>query len=327
MIISKTPLRISFGGGGTDLRSFYHLSSGKVVSATINKYIYVSVHKYFNSSILLKYSKVEEAIGVEQIQHPIIKEALKLVGIEGGVEITVTADVPSGTGLASSSSFTVGLLHALWVYKGVHPSAEQLARDACKIEIGMLGEPIGKQDQYAAAYGGINHFTFNADESVIVRKLLLNNEKRQELNDNLLLYYTGVQRDAREVLLAQVNNSHCPSNYTHLLSMAILADHIGDRFSVADVECVGRALHKGWELKRGLSDKISSPYIDQIYNLAMSNGAMGGKILGAGGGGFFLFHSLVSDQPRLRRVLSFLREVSFGFESEGSRILYAVDNE
>jgi len=226
MIISRTPLRVSFSGGGTDLQAFYQLEPGAVVSTAINKYVFVTVNKRFDDTIRVSYSKTEIVSQVDEIQHPIVREALKLVGIDGGVEIVSIADIPAGTGLGSSSSFTVGLLNALNAYKGCLKSAEELARDACKIEIDILGEPIGKQDQYIAAYGGICHIQFNQDESVCVSPLILRKEVKELLEQRLLLYYVGNSRNARAILSEQKANTRKEDKFRNLKEMRGLSIEI-----------------------------------------------------------------------------------------------------
>jgi D-glycero-alpha-D-manno-heptose-7-phosphate kinase len=325
MILSRTPLRISFAGGGTDLKPFYSRYGGKVLSTTIDKYIYVAVHPYFNNKILLKYSSTEEVDTLDEIQHPLFRESLRLVGITQGVEVTSISDVPSGTGLASSSCFTVGLLHALYTFIGREVTPAFLARQACHIEINVLGEPIGKQDQYAAAYGGLNSFTFYPDESVVAKPLILSPSENVCLSESLMLFYTGLSRDARQVLSKQVSLIPSPSVSSSLLQIMQLTQTMADAIACVDIQSVGELLHKGWVLKRDLHSGISNPAIDDLYSIALKNGALGGKLLGAGGGGFLLLCCLPERQQSVRAALSSLKELPFNLGSHGSEILYPTD--
>lgn len=281
MIISKTPLRISFVGGGTDLRDFYSKDYGSVVSTTIDKYMYITVTKRFDDNIRVSYSKTEITSSVEEIQHPIVKETLKMLGIDGGVEITSIADIPSGTGMGSSSSFTVGLLNALHAFQGKHAPAEQLAREACEIEIETLKEPIGKQDQYIAAYGGLQQIIFNSDESVFVNPIICTKDRKNELNRRLILFYMGTTRPASSVLYEQKKNTESKADI--LRKMRDLTFDLRKLLTEGtDLNEFGRLLHRNWEYKRQLAGGITSEEIDNYYEKAMKAGALGGKILGAG---------------------------------------------
>ncbi|MFH1037497.1 MAG: GHMP kinase, partial [PVC group bacterium] len=284
MIISCAPFRVSFAGGGTDIPFFYHRRRGAVLSAAIDKYIYISVHPYFNArQTLLKYSQNELVDAPAEIKHPVFREVLKELWPQGGVEIVSTADIPSGTGLGSSSSFTVALLHAVYAYRGTFCSKDKLAGKACEIEIDRLGEPIGKQDQYAAAYGGLNFIEFNSDESVVVTPLSLPKENIVKLEKNLLLFYTGEQRRTGEVLGDQREQvSLSEKKFENMGRMAELAFEMRDYLIAGDLRGFARTLHEGWLLKRSLTDKISSGGIDIYYERALENGALGGKLLGAG---------------------------------------------
>ncbi|MFA5439558.1 GHMP kinase [Dehalococcoides sp.] len=325
MIISRTPFRISFAGGGTDLRAFYSLKAGEVVSTAINKYMYITVNKRFDSTIRISYSSTEIVNTVEEICHPIVREALKLTGISGGIEIVSIADIPAGTGLGSSSTFTVGLLNALYAYQGKLLSAEELAKQACRIEIDCLKEPIGKQDQYIAAYGGMCHFRFEPDEYVGVSPLPLKTELKANLSESLLLFYTGSSRQAGTILAEQQATTTRPDsfkNLTYLTELAVscrecLLDH-------AVPKDIGAILHKGWLAKKNLSRGISNPYIDKCYQSALNAGAYGGKILGAGGGGFLLVCAPPDRHTAIRKALSDLPQVDFEFEPEGSKIIYVL---
>lgn len=321
MIISKTPLRISFFGGGTDLAEYYSKDAGMVVSTTIDKYIYITVNKRFDNTIRISYSKTEIVNNVDEIQHPIVKEAMKLVGIDTGIEITSIADIPAKTGLGSSSSFTVGLLNALYAYKGVLVNSETLARQACEIEINILKEPIGKQDQYAAAYGGINYIQFNNDETVFINPIICSKETKEYLNENLLLFYTGITRSASEVLNEQKINTN--KKMDNLNKMKLLSQEF-QKVLVEGKELsrVGKMLHESWLLKRDISNKISNNFIDDTYELALKSGAIGGKILGAGGGGFLMFYCEPHNHSKLKERLSDLEAVDFKFEPQGSKIIF-----
>lgn len=321
MIISKTPFRISFFGGGTDLKDYYKNNYGAVVSTTIDKYIYITVNKRFEDSIRVSYSKTEIVDSVDEIQHPIVRNAMKLVGIHGGIEITSIADIPAKTGLGSSSTFTVGLLNALYAYKGIYVSAERLASEACKIEIEMLGEPIGKQDQYAAAYGGLNYIQFNSDDSVFVEPIICSKETKKYLNNNLMLFYTGMTRSTGEILEDQKKNT--VSKYEVLTNMRDMSKSFKNIISCGkDLNSIGKLLGDAWNLKKQMSNRISNGVIDEYYEKALVNGALGGKILGAGGGGFLLLYCEPNNQEKLRNALNELSYIPAKFEVQGSKIIF-----
>jgi D-glycero-alpha-D-manno-heptose-7-phosphate kinase len=325
VIITRTPLRISFAGGGTDLPAFYRMEAGAVVSTAIRKYMYITVNQRFDSTIRVSYSRTEIARSVDDIQHPIVREALRLTGISGGIEIVSIADIPSGTGLGSSSSFTVGLLNALFAYQGMLKPAAELARLACEIEINILGEPIGKQDQYIAAHGGLCHFQFNPDESVYVSPLVCRNSHRENLEQSLLLFYTGDVRRANAILAEQSAATRQADKFSRLQRMRALAEETRDCFTAgADPESLGKLLHEGWLLKKELAGGISSGIIDEHYQKALAAGATGGKIAGAGGGGFMLLSVPVEKRPAVRHALAGLKEMDFAFEPEGSKIIYVI---
>jgi D-glycero-alpha-D-manno-heptose-7-phosphate kinase len=286
MILVKVPLRISFAGGSTDIPEYYRNNKyGAVCSMAINKYIYIAVRDLpdlFPFKYVLGYSKTELTNEISQIQHPIIKEALRMLDTKS-LDFTSMADIPAGTGMGSSSSFTVGLLHSLNLLQGKFLTKEELAKDACDLEINKLGEPIGKQDQYAAAYGGLNHIRFNADESVDVSPIVLDPEREDLFMTHLRLYYLGTQnRSASAIIKSQKKHG------VELHALKHLADTCVDVFTQGGPDDLGHLLHQGWEYKKALSDKISSPEIDSLYNLALAQGAYGGKLLGAGGSGFLL---------------------------------------
>lgn len=321
MIISKTPLRISFVGGGTDLKDFYKHQPGMVVSTAINKYIYICVHKHFDGkTFLLKYAKTEEGRDVNKIKNEIFREAMKLTGVTG-IEIVSMSDVPvTGIGLGSSSSFIVGILNALYAYKSIHKSAEELAQEACKIEIDILGKPIGKQDQYIAAYGGFKKFVFKPNETVDVEEIVITDDKKKEFDSNLLLFYTGKTRNADTILSKQKANTK--NKLESLVKMKSLVNVTKQCLSDGQIDKIGELLHKNWLEKKQLANGITDPKIDYFYQKAIDNGALGGKICGAGGGGFLLFYCKKENQNRVKKALSNLEEMPFSFELEGTKIIH-----
>ena len=327
MIISKTPFRMSFAGGGSDLKTYYQHGYGSVVSTTINKYIYITVNKRFTDKIRVGYSKIEEVKNIEDIKHNLVREALKLLGItNGGIDIVYMSDLlpaQEGSGLGGSSSLIVGTLNALHAYKGENVSAETLAREACKIEIEILGHPIGKQDQYAAAYGGFNHIKFNADESVFVNPVIFKKEVIEELNNRLLLFYTGINKRSDTILTEQRRNTK--THLDVLNKMVGLSEELLDELKYGNITSFGEILHKGWVYKQKLASNITNPIINSYYEKAKEAGAVGGKILGSGGGGFLLFYCEEKNQNDVRKALSNLKELSFKFEPEGSKIIYVND--
>lgn len=326
MIISKTPMRMSFAGGGSDLRAYYQNGRGVVVSTAIDKFIYITVNKRFTDHIRVAYSKIEYVEKVDEIEHNLVREALKSVGIDRGIDIVYMSDMlpaHEGSGLGASSSLIVGTLNALHAFKGEHVSAETLAKEACKIEIDILGNPIGKQDQYAAAYGGFNHIQFNSDESVFINPIILNKGIREELNRKLLLFYTGLKTRSDILLTEQKNRTE--ENLETLDKMVELADELKKAIEKGDLMEFGNILHMGWEYKQKLASKITNPILNSYYEKARKAGAIGGKILGSGGGGFFLFYCDEEKQDRVRKALSDLKETTFKFEPQGSRIIYVSD--
>lgn len=322
MIMTKTPLRITFVGGGTDLPSYYkNHGPGAVLSAAINKYIHIVVNKKFDSHIRVSYSKTEIVDSVDKIQHPTVRESLRLLGIEGGVEIVSISDIPSGgTGLGSSSSFIVGLLNALHAWLGEYVSPKELAEEAVKIERGILKEPGGKQDQYMAAYGGLDLMEFNADENVVMKPVIMKEEDRHGLKEHLMLMYTGIQRSSTEL---QAKQSSAVTQHTEKYEqMAGLAHELFESMCNGRWRATGAMLDKNWRLKRQLGDGITHSRIDGLYDLALKNGAEGGKLIGAGGGGFLLLFAPPDKHDKIRRALSDLREEPFEFEALGSRVVY-----
>jgi len=323
MIISRTPLRMSFVGGGSDLPAFYRRHGGAVVSTAIDKYVYVNVNQKFDDGIRVAYSKNEEVTSVAQVEHPLVRAAMKYVGLTGGIEITTIADIPSrGTGLGSSSSFTVGLLHVLNAYKGRYVSGEQLAADSCRIEIEICGEPIGKQDQYAAAYGGLNLIEFKPDDSVIVSPIICDRATLAQLQENILVLYTGITRSASEVLRAQTGAEANARNERALKRMVELAYDLRRELQKNNLAAFGEILHENWVLKKGAAAGVSSSEIDGWYEAARAAGAAGGKILGAGGGGFLMLYAPRERHSAITAALPMLRPVSIGFEPLGSRIIF-----
>jgi D-glycero-alpha-D-manno-heptose-7-phosphate kinase len=324
MIISRTPFRVSFVGGGTDLREFYTETYGAVTSTAIDKYMYVTVNRvssYFDYKIRVSYSKTELVKKVKEVRHPIVREALMLMGLDGGLEIHSMADIPSQTGLGSSSSFTVGLLNALHAFKGEHASAEQLAQEACNIEIELLKEPIGKQDQYIAAYGGLKHIRFNPDETVYVDPIICSPDTREALFSNLMMFFTGWSRPASAILSKQKKAT--ADKIGVLTKMRDLTNDLNAVLtSGKDLDRFGRILHENWMLKRELVGGISNTGIDAYYKKACDAGALGGKLLGAGGGGFLLFYVEKQNHDRVRKALGDLMEVEVNFEPQGSKIIY-----
>jgi len=324
MIISRTPFRISFAGGGTDLQAYYKSGYGAVISSTVDKYMYIHVNKRFDHTIRVSYSKTEIVETVDEIRHPIVREALKLVGVTQGVEVTSAADVPAGTGMGSSSSFTVGLLNALYAYIGKHTDAETLASQACHIEIDILKEPIGKQDQYIAAYGGLQYIRFNADETVFVDPVICSKDIKSRLGDMLMMFYTGLIRSAGEILSKQ--SKETGNKIEHLTKMRDLAGKMREILirDDNDLDKFGELLHEGWMLKRGIVSDISNDIINSYYERALKAGAIGGKLLGAGGGGFILLYCPQNKQENVRKELAELKELPFKLEPQGSKIIYVA---
>ncbi len=324
MIITRSPLRISLGGGGTDLPSYYTRHEGFLIAAAIDKYVYIALHQTFIDELIVKYSKMERVDAVNKIKHPIVREAFKSVGVkELNLEVSSMADIPAGTGLGSSGSFTTALLKALHSYKKglVHP--EELAEQACHIEIDRLGEPIGKQDQYIAAYGGITCFEFKKDGHVKAYPIKIDKETLYDLEDNLLLFFTGYSRKASSILKDQDDKSK--RNDQEMIKNLHLIKEFGKRSKEAlekgNLMQFGEIMNEHWEYKRKRSRGISNPKIDRWYELALKNGAVGGKLIGAGGGGFLMFYA--KDNARLRHAMraSGLEEVRFHFDFEGTKVI------
>lgn len=324
MIIARSPLRVTLGGGGTDLASYYREHEGFMVSAAIDRYVYVTVIRPFSPGIYLKYSALEHVEQVADVKHPIIREALALQQLElPQIEITTLADIPAGTGLGSSGSFTTALLKALYTHQRKVAHSQELAELACDIEINRLGEPIGKQDQYIAAYGGIAGLTFHKDHRVTVQPLRVSLSTMFDLEDNLLLFFTGFNRAASGVLRDQhVRSQAKDSAMLHNLDyVKTLGYRSRDALESGHLQQFGELLHEQWEHKKQRSAGISNPQIDRWYSLAMSNGAIGGKLVGAGGGGFLMFYA--AERNRLRQAMTEagLPEVRFRFDFEGTKVV------
>ena len=323
MIITRTPLRISFAGGGTDFKGFYQKDYGAVVSTAIDKFIYVVLKERFDDKIRVGYTKTEMVDSVDEIQHELVREAMRIVGVRNGIEITTMADIPSeGSGLGSSSTVTVGLLNALYAYIGQSVTSETLAREACQIEIDILGKPIGKQDQYIAAYGGLRHFRFFGNEEVESTSIEIDESARQRLGESLLLFYTGVTRESSTVLSEQKRNIR--SKLQTLAQMRNQADELARLLKLGTIASLGQTLREGWQHKKQLASGISNPQIDELYELAMAGGAIGGKVTGAGGGGFFLVCTPPENRAAVRKKLSHLRELPVNLERDGSKIIFNV---
>lgn len=323
MIMVKTPFRISLVGGGTDLPAFYQKNGyGAVVSMSIKKYMYVMIHPYFHDKLRVKYSQTEDVDSIDDLKHPLARECLRLMKLNTGIEIASIADIPAGLGLGSSSSFTVCLLHALHAYQGRHVTKEQLAEEACQIEIDRLKEPIGKQDQYASAYGGLNFVKFNANGSVEVDRFLNNQKILSDLMERLLVFYIGRPRSARDILTEQQNSIGKGDRFKSGQQLVQLTHDMQDALVSGKMNRIGEILHQGWLLKRQLASNITDSEIDRIYSLGLSAGASGGKLLGAGAGGFMLFYCEPDAKENIRKKIN-LREISIEGDSEGSKVIYA----
>jgi D-glycero-alpha-D-manno-heptose-7-phosphate kinase len=324
LIITRSPLRITLGGGGTDLPSYYREYEGFLIAAAIDKYVYVTVMRPFTEGIYLKYSQLEHVAQIHEVKHPIVREAMGLIGFRTPqVEITTLADIPAGTGLGSSGSFTTALLKALYAHRKRHLNQDELAELACQIEIDRLREPIGKQDQYIASYGGITCFTFHRDGRVSATPLRISMETLLDLEDNLLLFFTGFSRNAGDILKDQ--NSRTRNSDRHMLDNLHYVKELGVRSKEAlesgDAIRFGELMHEHWENKKRRSGGMSNPKIDQWYQVALDGGAVGGKLVGAGGGGFLMFYA--RDRNRLRQAMraAGLEEVRFRFDFEGAKVV------
>jgi len=328
MIISRTPLRASLVGGGSDLEAFYRHEPGAVVTTAVRKYIYITVNRKFDSRIRASYAVTEIVDSVAEIRHELIRECLRKVQVDGGIEITSISDIPSqGTGLGSSSSYTVGLLKALYAHKEQHVGAERLAREACEIEIECCGKPIGKQDQYITAYGGLQYIQFNPDGSVLVDPIVCSMTTRHALESNLVLLYTGMTRSADPILAEQKRNLTDARCRRTLRRLVQLADELRFALTANDLEAFGEILHESWTIKKTMAHGVSNGHIDDWYERARAHGAVGGKITGAGGGGFLLLYAPRETHPQIFRALPDLRPVRLGLEPQGSKIIYIEESD
>jgi D-glycero-alpha-D-manno-heptose-7-phosphate kinase len=328
MIISRTPLRISFAGGGSDLPAFCDSEVGAVVSTTITRYIYITVNPKFDRRIRASYAETEIVESVDDLKHELIREALRTTGIDGAIEITSISDIPSrGTGLGSSSAYTVGLLNALHAFSAKLAGADRLAREACEIEIERCGRPIGRQDQYIAAYGGLKYIRFEPGGNVVVEPIICSPATRRSLQDHLLLLYTGQTRLAETILAAQSRNLSSPQTRSGLRRMVEIAHAMREALNADCLDDFGELLHENWLEKRRLADGISSGELDARYEAARRAGALGGKILGAGGGGFLLLYAPPHRHDAIAAALPELRRTGFRFEPQGSRLIFIEENE
>ncbi|MCC6190174.1 MAG: GHMP kinase [Anaerolineales bacterium] len=321
MIIIQTPLRISFFGGGTDFPAFFREEGGCVLTSAIDKYIFVTIKERFDQLLRIGYTRTEMVEAIDEVQHELIREALRKTGVARGVEITTMGDIPSaGSGLGSSSTVVVGALHALYAYLGDSVTAEQLAREACEIEVDILGKPIGLQDQYIAAYGGLRFLEFRTDGRVVGERLPIDARLKRRLNENLLLFFTGVTRQAQSILSEQQRN--ISGRRAVLRAMRQLAHTARVELCAGNLDALGCLLHEGWELKKQLAGGISNSSLDAMYEAARQAGAVGGKITGAGGGGFLLLYCPQEKQECVRHALDGLQELPFQFEPDGSKVIF-----
>lgn len=321
MIIVQTPLRVSFFGGGTDFPSFFKAEGGCVLSSAIDKYIFVTIKKRFDAKLRVGYTRTEMVDNLDELQHELIREALRMTGISEGVEITTMGDIPSqGSGLGSSSTVAVGSLHATYSYLGQLVSAERLASQACEIEIDILGKPIGIQDQYIAAYGGLRFFEFTTNGEIRNEKVALNPGTLRQLNQNTLLFFTGITRQSDAILTEQKKN--IGDRLAILRQMKQLAYEARDALLAGSVDEIGRLLHESWILKQQLASRISNDELNDMYESALRAGALGGKITGAGGGGFLLLYCPHACQETVRSALHPLQELPFTLEADGSKVIF-----
>ncbi|MEE8413235.1 MAG: GHMP kinase [Dehalococcoidales bacterium] len=324
MIISQTPFRVSFFGGGTDYPAWYEENGGAVLGTTIDKYCYITCRHlppFFEHKHRIVYSRMEQVLNTEDIDHPSVRETLKFMEITEGMEIHHDGDLPARTGLGSSSSFTVGLLHALYALKGMMPSKKQLAMDAIHVERDIIQENVGSQDQVLAAFGGFNRIDFSGKNDIDIQRITVKPERLKLLQDHLMLFFTGFSRIASEIAAEQIQQT--PNRTRELSEMYCMVDEgIKILNGNNDLSDFGKLLNESWQLKRSLTDKISTPQIDDIYSAALEAGAIGGKLLGAGGGGFILFFTKPEVQPKVRAKLGNLLHVPFKFENQGSQIIF-----
>ncbi|MEZ5317442.1 MAG: hypothetical protein R2752_08600 [Vicinamibacterales bacterium] len=325
MIVSKTPFRVSLAGGGSDFAEYYHQRPGRVVTAAIDRHMYVTVNRRFDDSLRVSYTRTEIVDHVDALQHDLIREALKMTGIVSGVEVTTIADLPAGIGLGSSSTLTVGVLNALYAFKGEWHSAADLAERACHIEIERLGRPIGKQDQYIAAFGGLQDIRFNPDDTVAVQPVVSTPAVRERLRRRLLLFFTGMQRDAGDVLAeARRRLGSSEESRAHVDGLVAIADRVRQALAEGRIDGLGRCLDVSWQLKKRMASGVTNGTLDDFYGLAREAGADGGKVSGAGGGGCLLLFARPAARRAVRASMrdAGLREVPFGLDPEGSRIIH-----
>lgn len=320
MIIVQSPLRISLFGGGTDFPDYYLQEGGCVLSTAIDKFIFVVIKQRFDDKLRIGYTRTEMVDSVDEIQHELIREALRMTGISRGVEITTMGDIPAGSGLGSSSAVTVGALNAMYTYLNDGTSAARLAREACEIEIEKLKKPIGVQDQYISAYGGLRFIEFHTDGEIEVEKVKLNASLKRCLNESLLIFFTGVTRQADTILAEQqVNIARRMAVLREMKQMAYTARQ---ELEAGNIDALGQLLHESWLLKKQLASRISNGFIDDIYQTARAAGALGGKILGAGGGGFLLLYCPFHRRESVRSALQNLQELPFQLEPDGSKVIF-----
>jgi D-glycero-alpha-D-manno-heptose-7-phosphate kinase len=320
MIITKTPCRLSFAGGGTDLYDYYNRDYGAVISTSIDKYVYVAVNKKFDDNVRVSYSETENVETAHLLKHGVIREALKFANVKKKIEVVTVSDIPGkGTGLGSSSALAVGTLNALYAMKGVYINKERLAREACHLEIDLLQQPIGKQDQYSATYGGLNYIRFQNTGAVLVEPLSLKARQYEELQNNLIYFYTGVTRSSADILTEQKANIE--KRVKILDDMRDSVEDMRYALKMSDFTEFGLIMDRGWENKKKLATMVTDTIIDHYYNEAKKAGAIGGKINGAGGGGFFTFYCEPRKQDAVRETLNTLKEVDIKFSSEGSRVV------
>ena len=319
MIIVRTPLRISLFGGGTDFPGYFLAEGGSVLSSAIDKYIYVIIKERFDDKFRIGYTRTEIVDSIDKIEHELIREALRKTGVAKGVEIITMGDIPAGTGLGSSSTVTVGALHAMHVFQGKNVDCETLAREACDIEVGILRKPIGYQDQYIAAYGGLRFIEFRKDGSVGTNKVGLDSEVLRMLGDHLMLFFSGTTRKSESILTEQKDN--ISQNVDTLRQLSSMASIAKEALFQGDLHSIGDLLHESWELKKTLANGISNGELEEIYQTARSAGALGGKITGAGGGGFLMLFCAQEKKEAVRAALSHLRELPFHLEPDGSKVI------
>jgi D-glycero-alpha-D-manno-heptose-7-phosphate kinase len=324
MIVSRTPLRMSFVGGGSDLPSYYRQKGGAVLSTSVDKYMYVTVNKKFDNKIRLSYSITENESSIQKIKHPIVRNTLELLDIQGGVEITSISDIPSqGSGLGSSSSYTVALLHALYAYKGESISKEELGRLSSYVEIDLCGDRIGKQDQYAAAFGGLNLIEFNEDESVVVSPVICKPETIKKMEESIIVFFIGRTRSASSLLSEQSENMKQADKRELMSNMVSLSYDMRDLLENNDIESLGELLDKNWQFKRQMTTSISNSQIDYWYSKGILAGATGGKLLGAGNGGFIMFIAPQERHIDIMKAMKDLQRIPFSFDNNGSKIVFS----